>query len=187
MTIIRNTRELGHHPVKESATTAFDSAGTSVLGVPSKTGLDQESLKRGAGGGVAVSKVLAALHPERPEDAPAFVAARDGMCCPTKYLVSRSRRWAGRRLLRAPRRFAFGSPRARHVHAPRAPAGVDAESRGVADGQRRRFGDPLLDIRARRELWGQMERLGRGERQRAGGRSVRAGTRSRGVRPRSPG
>ena len=40
-----------------------------------------------------------------------------------------------------------------------------------ADGhrRRRRFGEPLLDIRARAELCGLTERLGRGEGPRAGG------------------
>ena len=90
---------------------------------------------------------------------------------PTKYLVSSPRRWAGRRLLR--HRADLRSVRlALHAkHPARAPAGVDAESRGVADGhrRRRRFGDPLLDIRVRPELCGLMERLGRGEAPKAGG------------------
>ena len=53
---------------------------------------------------------------------------------------------------------------AHDVDALRVPAGVDAETRRAADGccvpRRRRFGDPLLDVRSGGELAGLIKVLG---------------------------
>ena len=139
-------------------------------------GADMDAVEpgAGAGGGIAVAKLLAELHPEASEDVPALVAVGDGPCAPPG--VARRDLDDGpvagvgeHRIGRGRVRLALHTQHPAHdVDALRVPAGVDAETRRAPDGcglpRRRRLGDALLDVGAHCELASLVQGLGRGER-----------------------